>query len=351
MMKTKAFSILALPLFCCVFGLLFARAADCFMPQNLGMYDTIYEYLYGFDCRDCHNGINFADLHHALGLGCINCHTQRPKKVDGCVDCHDGHDSGEHHESSLAASWACNEECHDPALIDVYDRSGPVPGGAPSYVTPRPYRCKACHNTSPYPPGPDDPNPPLVGVNGMSITTNTHHGTRGDVYNTTACDNCHDHTLPLSLPSQIRYCERCHSVNTLHNPATHYKIQHCNGCHADTVAIRVFDVWTTNWKGRPKKVFAPGSKIRFNFKFRIIGNPDVQHKVRVWGRAFGLPDKDWAVPLKRKRSKLYPGEYIRSWRETVPLDAVSGTKGKVRVKMNVVDVAKTPYYRAKFRIK
>ncbi len=355
-MKTKAFSILVLPLFCFVFGLPFARAADYYMPQTMGNYDTIYEFRYGYSCYgvDCHN-IGISTIHHALGLGCINCHTQKPKQVDGCLGCHNGHasDGGPHHKSELAASWDCTENdlgCHDPLLIGVYDRSGPVDGGATTSQTPPPYRCKACHHSSPNPPGPGDPDPPIVGVDGMSITTNTHHGIRGAVYNTTACDNCHDHTLPLSSPIQMKYCMRCHSVGTIHAIPPHSE-HHCNACHADSVAIRVLDVWTSTWKGRPKKVFATGGKIRFNVKFRIIGNPDVQHKVRIWGSAFGLPDKDWEVPLIKKRSQSYPGEYIKSWKETVPLDAVPGTKGKVRVKINVVDVVKTAFYKAKFRIK
>ena len=115
--------------------------------------------------------------------------------------------------------------------------------------------------------------------------------------------------------------------------------------------MEILNVWTSNWRGRPKKKFAPGDKIRFNVKFRIIGNPEVQHKVRLWGEAFGLPDRDWEMPLDKKRSKLYASEYIKKWKETVPLEAVPGTEAKVRVRMEVIGVGTTPYFKGKFQIK
>jgi hypothetical protein len=55
--------------------------------------------------------------------------------------------------------------------------------------------------------------------------------------------------------------------------------------------------------------------------------------------------------LDKKGQKLYPGEYIRQWKETVPLDAVPGTEAKVQVKMTVVGVGTTPYSKANFTIK
>lgn len=348
-MKASGFLALVLLLSCLGMALPLTWARS-FIPQTLGIYDTTYELRYGVDCRGCH-GADLGVRHHALNYSCVSCHTQNPKQVDDCLDCHDGHDPEDHHTSGFAAGWQCTA-CHDQALIDDYQAVvSPFSGTPPSDITPRPYRCKVCHNSSPNPPGPGDPDPALVGIDGMSTATNTHHNTRGDVFNATTCDHCHDHTVPHADPIQIRYCERCHSSTKLHNIAPHAVSSHCQGCHTDTVVIQIVDLWTSNGKGRPKKGFAPGDKIRFNVKFRIIGNPDVQHKVRLWGEAFGLPDRAWELPLDKKRSNLYPGEYIKKWKETVPIDAVSGTQAKVRVRMKVVDVAATPYSKAKFRIK
>lgn len=348
-MKTTGFSILVLLLccFCIAFPLTWVEA---FIPQTLGTYDTIYELRYGVDCRSCH-AASLADIHHALNYGCVSCHTQKPKKVDDCLDCHDGHDGGEHHTSDWAEAWLCTV-CHDPELIDDYQSVvPPFPQYPTSYTTPRPYRCKVCHNSSPNPPGANDPDPALVGIDGMSTATNTHHNARGAVFNPDTCDNCHDDTIPHTDPIQIRHCEQCHSPDKLHTIGPHAVSAHCAGCHSDTVVMEILDVWTSNWRGRPKKRFAPGGKIRFNVKYRIIGNPDVQHRVKVWGEAFGLPDRDWELPLDKKGRKFYPGEYIRQWKETIPLDAVPGTEAKVRVKMTVVGVGTTPYSKAKFTIK
>jgi hypothetical protein len=318
------------------------------MPQTIGMYDTTYELGYGVDCRGCH-GASLSTRHHALQYSCVSCHTQKPKKVDDCLYCHEGHDPGGHHASDEAASFECTV-CHNPALIDEYESVAP-PADPPTDTTPRPYRCKVCHNSSPSPAEHGDPDPPLVGIDGASTATNTHHNTRGAVYNPATCDSCHNHSIPHTEPLQIRYCERCHSVDTLHNIAPHAVSAHCGGCHTDTVAIQILDVWTSNRKGRPKKRFAPGDKIRFNVRFRIIGNPESQHRVRLWGETFGLPERDWEIPLDKKRLKLYPGEYIRQWKDAVPLAAVPGTEAKVQVTMKVVDIGVTPPCEAEFSIK
>ncbi len=320
------------------------------MLQNLGMYDTTYELRYQVDCRSCH-GADLGDRHHALAYNCMFCHTQKANKADNCLGCHEGHDPGDHHTGGFAASWQCTV-CHDPALIDEYQSViPPFPGYPPSDSTPRPYRCKVCHNNSPDPPGHDEPDPPIVGIDGLSTATNTHHNTRGDVFNSNTCNNCHDSTIPHSDPVQIRYCEQCHSQDKLHSISYHALSAHCAGCHMETVVIQILDLWTSNWKGRLKKRFAPGDRIRFNVKFRIIGNPDVLHKVRLWGNAFSLPDKDWEIPLDRKRQQLYPGEYIRKWKETVPIYSIPGTEAKFRFRVKVVDVGTTPFSKARFSIK
>jgi hypothetical protein len=322
--------------------------AGTYMPQAMGMYDTIYELRYGVDCRGCH-GSDLATRHHNLGYTCVSCHTQKAKEVDDCLDCHDGHDPGGHHSSDLAASWQCMA-CHGSAFIEPYPFED-LPAYPLSDTTPRPYRCKVCHNSSPNPPGPGDPDPTLVGIDGASTANNTHHNTRGAVYNATTCNHCHDSALPHTEPIQIRYCERCHSPDTLHSIGPHWAEEHCAACHADTVVIQILDVWTSNWKGRPQKGFTPGDKIRLNVKFRVIGNPDVQYKVRLWGEAFSVPDRDWELPLDEKRLKCYPSESIKKWKETVPIDAVPETDAKVWVRMKVVDVGMTPYFKAKFQIK
>jgi len=307
-----------------------------YIPQTIGMYDTTYELQYSVDCRGCH-GSDLAIQHHALGIGCVYCHTQQINRVDDCLACHDGHDPESHHAGQAAGSWSCID-CHDSTLVGQFNFSGPVsPGYAVSYVTPRPYRCKVCHNRSPNPPGLTDPDPPLVGIDGESASTNTHHNTRGEVYNLDTCDNCHDSSISHTDPIQMRYCERCHTLETLHQIAPHNVSAHCNGCHTDTVAFGIVNVWTSDWKGRPRNQFVPGDEIRLNVKFRIIGNPDVQQEFKLWGTAFGLPDNDWEIDLENKFPKLYPGEYIKKWKETVPLEAVPGTEAKVKMTLKHVD--------------
>jgi hypothetical protein len=114
--------------------------------------------------------------------------------------------------------------------------------------------------------------------------------------------------------------------------------------------MQILDVWTSTPSGWPKRTFTPGAWIRFNVRLRIIGNPDVQQRAGLWGKAVGLPDWDWEIPLDMMVGMVYPGEYITGWINTVPLEAIPGTYPGVGARLGVFDVGMTPWFKERFII-
>ena len=264
-----------------------------YVPQNVGIYDTYYQNFEESDCRYCH-GASTADRHHmtwpAVQRNCSYCHPD-PLQIPperNCKTCHiDGGIAGgaPHHKTQLANSGQCTA-CHNPNLL-VELNTGYVPNSLE--ITPTPYACENCH----WPSGAAPHQPPLLAdwnswtgwpvpshwpdglsspaaieangpvntgvLNGSKAyrpTSGTHHEIDGLVY--TKCYFCHadDYGEPVSQDPcnrfNIRYCENCHDVYSLHGISEHvtanniYTVggvsnqtvsrdEKCSACHAGRI--------------------------------------------------------------------------------------------------------------------
>jgi hypothetical protein len=270
------------------------RPAMDYVPQNLGIYDTYYENFQEPDCRVCH-GASLAERHHntprARRGNCQFCHKDAcglaPRADMDCKSCHiDGGPIGDfgnmHHKSDLADSDQCNQ-CH---LFIVETFTVDPPTHQPTSATPTPYVCGNCHwpsgNTPHQPPyledweswegipkptytnGIGDPQPieacgkVWTGVlNGKPYRPDdgTHHKTDGAVsykcYNCHASSPSHSPDWNPANPFLIRFCENCHSMDSLHSIPEHVSTNHiyrvggvgnqtvttiekCVACHGDS---------------------------------------------------------------------------------------------------------------------
>lgn len=226
------------------------------VDQTLGLYDTVCSEFGESDCRSCHSS-GVPDAHHLLvGPGsdsykCKDCH---PPGSGGGVavtrDCTVCHDTTPHHEADAAWDRHCSE-CHG-SFVDDYDDGHYIPDYEPSLITPdTAYRvinettgkkwggCEACHE-------PDPTMDPKIESNSV-----THHTA---VY-TISCGQDPDNNLCHFDPvADIRKCEDCHGVNSIHNIQYDYDNTtgqlgyghigdnwDCMGCHA----------WYEAYKGDP----------------------------------------------------------------------------------------------------
>jgi len=134
-----------------------------YVPQNVGIYDSVYTYFNEPECRTCH-GTSTAERHHhttyALNNDCLYCHYGYPITIPAERDCKVCHtDTGSivpypgvtggallgqpHHNSDLADSWQCTG-CHNPNLLsETY--TVPPPAYEVSDITPTPGACENCH--------------------------------------------------------------------------------------------------------------------------------------------------------------------------------------------------------------
>jgi hypothetical protein len=226
-----------------------------YVPQEVGFYDTSYEELNEKDCRRCH-GNNLADRHHATtgvtrdGL-CITCHSAASGStgitiIRDCVTagCHktveDRMANGWHHNTDLSAVGNCTA-CHDPNLVARVSPVQDFIASPPSIVTPTPFSCDNCHweqDVSP-PESPSRLGHPstydhydrgrFIGEYQYSKpiygTFDTHHmGFAGRMVRD--CFMCHsvnpnEPSWSHSDPELIRYCESCHTPETLHAIEAH----------------------------------------------------------------------------------------------------------------------------------
>ncbi len=195
------------------------------VPQQVGKYD--YAYQAGPDgqnatCTNCHLGVASADLHHALGLPCADCHNIT--LVDGhylatiesnCVTA-GCHNTIARHDAALSSTPQCaGAGCHSSDLIGTFNSA--VPSGPTTDRTPTVNRCRGCHiaDTS------AQPHPVLN-------PTDTHHSF--SFPDSTRCLWCHS----FGDPAPIRACQRCHSAEHLHAIAGHNSSSEaCSGCHGD----------------------------------------------------------------------------------------------------------------------
>lgn len=216
--------------------------------QDLGIYDTVFDEFTEEKCRECHSS-GLPDRHHMLVFHeeyvCTDCHppdhgSGNPVTViRDCLNssCHTG---TPHHETTAAIERHCSV-CHG-TFVDDYDDGHYIPDYAVSNVTPATgYRyinettdkkwggCEACHE-------PDYTADPVIETNAM-----THHTAVFSM--TCGIDNNICHFDPVT---DIRKCEDCHGVKSLHNIQYDYEntsgylgyghigdgYWDCLGCHA-----------------------------------------------------------------------------------------------------------------------
>jgi len=242
------------------------------VDQNLGIPDSVFNLLTEADCRACHNQnppiaavdpTYLPDRHHLL-LGtdiptptavpnpkdpagnvytvyeCLTCHTMvwnpttftyQFANYRDCLLCHvQTGGLTVHHATADALTGDC-QACHG-ALVDNMADGHYVPTYIPSLVTPWPSHkptadvngegnCNFCHNTMKLTDPNYDPDTATTVVDpasGVTVYRNneTHHGT--GLQTTGHCEWCHLDGLPsYTNPMQIRGCENCHGVKSLHS--------------------------------------------------------------------------------------------------------------------------------------
>jgi len=202
--------------------------------QAIGMLDTLFGELAEADCRACHSS-GVQDRHHVLygqpippgtlaphpdadsnGVpdtiyGCLNCHDSSFAPIRDCTACHT---SNAHHKTSAATSHDC-VSCHGDVVNNIGDGHY-IPTYAPSDVTPSAScgdglplnsrgkgagACDYCHDD-------DGLEPPTIRTN-----SDLHHATTYALDGALDCLVCHDMRDPLN----IRVCEGCHGLDSLHN--------------------------------------------------------------------------------------------------------------------------------------
>lgn len=211
------------------------------VPQNYGVYDAKFATFTRPDClsASCHvSDAIVVPRHHNLintkGLACLDCHTLIPDGTGGFVfadfrNCTTCHTTSPHHRSAKAVAQDC-QGCHG-SLIDNPLDGHYVPTYPVSSITPQKHGrevldpsgnivtvqgCYACHQ-----PDPTAIDPKTNLVRAVSSNADTHHGTGiGATATATSpagigkCEWCHNFASPAS---EIRQCESCHGVKSLHN--------------------------------------------------------------------------------------------------------------------------------------
>lgn len=198
------------------------------VSQDLGMYDKAYSAYTVDECRGCHT-LNTADLHHSTNTyndptkGCYYCHTK--DAVTGalvvernCFATGVCHSTSGHHTSQAALAGSCTN-CHDPNMVNEMG-TGLVAPNAPTYpvsaVSPEPRACATCHDEFKVWFPTEEPNKA------------SHHAAAG-----TNCEWCHQGDPNVYDVANIRMCESCHTMGSLHNIAAHTADNAtCIKCHA-----------------------------------------------------------------------------------------------------------------------
>jgi hypothetical protein len=172
-----------------------------YVPQNAGIYDTVYDEFQEPDCRGCH-GASLADRHHLLsGYLCTDCHPVPGQAERDCraAGCHATLDSGGHHVSNLSATMQC-DACHSQLDIGGY-----IPQYPPDITMPYAYSCENCHW---------EQLSPMEGGSPIYGPQDLHHNFESNfVGNCYWCHAGNDPNNPSWDPDNeylVRYCEKCH---------------------------------------------------------------------------------------------------------------------------------------------
>jgi hypothetical protein len=189
----------------------------------------------GYECVDCH--VDGQVIHNCLAAGC-----------------HDTYDNGNHHTTGLSLAGVCTA-CHNPTLVADYDESNPFSYPA-TVATPTVQSCTTCHKGHANPLDKNgDPYPHPI----YETAQLEHMDLQGHVSN---CLLCHGNE-PTTDPYAIRYCETCHSPETLHAIPGHVEggfwydengdwieittNERCSGCHSGVPAMLYVPQSTDEW--------------------------------------------------------------------------------------------------------
>lgn len=210
--------ILVVPVFCIVAALTLCISSVSAknVSQTLGFKDVAFSSLNKQFCKGCH-GDSLVETHHETAKfdagACAFCHTVSKHNGNlGVVlqrDCLKCHLDSPHHKTELARNKECTS-CHDTVGVSDYSTKGPDYGV--SKVTPAVANCGRCHGDG------NDGDTKVVGYK------DTHHGIGLE-----DCNACHTNTDPKAV--DIRVCERCHNVQTIHSVAHHVAPENCVVCH------------------------------------------------------------------------------------------------------------------------
>jgi hypothetical protein len=255
--------IMPITVFLILVGLAYALSPPP-VDQRMGVYDTVFSNLVESNCRGCH-ALGVPGAHHNLVVsgefGCQNCHPVLPNGsgitlIRDCLQCHDTTFNGmnirrPHHETQAATDGHC-KTCHG-SLVDNYDDGHFIPTYLPTTMTPD-TKFKVVNQTSGRKWGGCESCHEANSTESLPIAFNnkTHHrlGNLSGFTNNdnTKCAMCHDMHNATYGSDSIRYCERCHGTNSLHNIQWdiantsqqtgygHLGPNDCQGCHASYVA-------------------------------------------------------------------------------------------------------------------
>ncbi len=192
------------------------------VDQNMGIYDRVFTGFTTDECKECHTG-NLVSRHHTLYVigeyGCMDCHgiigEDNEYNLSAFRECSDCHLSSPHHATDDAQDLNCSA-CHgslvddegDGHVIPTYDQSDITPDTSFTFINGSGVKiggCEACHEPS----GDINSNP------------DTHHNLYG--FTNHSCNVCHSSASSTGTPGEgevgldIRYCEKCHGIKSLHN--------------------------------------------------------------------------------------------------------------------------------------
>jgi hypothetical protein len=186
------------------------------VPQNLGFKDVEFSKLNKQFCKECH-GDSLVDTHHETSMfnagACVFCHPVSQHDGNFGValmrNCEKCHLETPHHTTEAALDNECTS-CHDtPGLSDY---STDVVNYDITKVTPAVSNCGRCHGEG------KDGDMNIVGYK------QTHHQITLE-----NCNVCHMDTDPKTV--NIRVCERCHNVKSIHRVPDHVDPENCVVCH------------------------------------------------------------------------------------------------------------------------